>query len=143
MSVSFSKRGVGNVIEGNVIYIVLLVLGVLGIFAMIWLKSSGAGIWGEYYSKEIVKIINAGKDGDRVSINVQKATQVALKQGLDIQHDQLFSFDSATNRVCVRLSKGGPLCYSYFNEVAITNAHITFGNPENVLTFEIVSKTTP
>jgi hypothetical protein len=135
-----NNRGLFDLTTNELAYIILLVLAVGLTFLVIWSKSDGAGTWSGYYSQEIVRIIDASKPGDNISLNVQKGTDIAQKNKVDISiPSNMFKFDSKNHEVCVTLSKGQATCYSYFNDVSIIHDDISYGMPENVLHFEIVS----
>jgi hypothetical protein len=135
------KKAIGNLLEGNVIYVILALFFVVAMVVFIWSKSNGANVWQDYYAKEIVKVINSGKPGDYIVINVQQGTKIAARSGLNVYSATLFNFDSKNNKVCLKLTKGSQTCYSYFNDVAISNISMEWGVPENMLHFSIVAKT--
>lgn len=130
-----------NFLTNEVAYIILLVLAIALTFAVVYKYQNNAGTWQDYYSKEIVRMINSGQAGDEISLDVQKGTEIAKKNGLDLQSGDLFRFDSAKKEVCVSLSKGKPSCYFYFRDLTIVaeKQPIEFGVPGNVLHFKIVS----
>ena len=129
-----------NFLTNEVAYIIFLVLAIALTFAVVWKYQDNASNWQDYYSKELVRVIDSGQAGDNITFNVQKGTEIAKKNGLDIQANTLFKFDSKNHNVCVSLSKGNPTCYSYFKDlVIVTDAQpIEFGVPDNVLHFSIV-----
>lgn len=127
-----------GVIEANVFYFLALAAFVGLMIFYIGAQKDGGAIWADFYAKEIVKIVDSGMAGESVVLNVQKPTSIALKNGLGLS--EVFVFDNANNRVCVKLSKGKSTCYSYFNDVDVVFKEIKVGVPENVLMFEIVEK---
>ena len=93
-----NNRGI-SLLTNEVAYIILLVLAIALTFAVVYKYQNNAGAWQDYYSKEIVRIINSGEAGDEISFDVQKGTEIAKKNGLDLQSGELFTFDSAKNVV--------------------------------------------
>jgi hypothetical protein len=114
--------------------ILLLVFLILLLVFFVWGRGSST-IWGKYYSKEISRVINLANPGDKITLDVQKATEIAKDN--EIAKEEIFSFDNVNDKVCVKLSPGKKTCYSYFNDVDIVNYKIEIGVPNNVLTFEI------
>jgi hypothetical protein len=137
---NMNKKALFNLTANEVAYIILLALAIVLTFMVIWKYTNGAGTWSDYYAKELVRVIDAGKAGDNVSMDVQKETEIAKRNGRDLQKGDLFVFDSKKHNVCVNLGKGSPTCYYYFNDVVIvTKAQpIEFGVPGNILHFDIV-----
>ena len=135
-----NNRGI-SLLTNEVAYIILLVLAIALTFAVVYKYQNNAGAWQDYYSKEIVRIINSGEAGDEISFDVQKGTEIAKKNGLDLQSGELFKFDSAKKEFCVLLSKGKQSCYSYFKDLTIVaeKQPIEFGVPGNILHFRIVT----
>lgn len=125
-----------EILMSHVIYIILVVLFAAGIFYVIAQQKNGAAIWEEFYAKEISRIINLAKPGDEILLNVQKATEIARKNELR-SFSELFQFNNPENEICVKLSPGRKTCYSYFNEVDVTEVELKLGIPENYLYFKI------
>jgi hypothetical protein len=136
-----NKKALFNLTANEVAYVILLALAVVLTFMVIWKYTGNAGTWQEYYAKEIVRVIDASKPGDNIGLDVQKGTEVAKRNGVDLLKGNMFNFDSKNQEVCVLLSKGSATCYSYFNYVTIVSDSqpIEFGVPNNVLHFNVVA----
>ena len=131
-----NKRAGENIITSTVIYLVVAVLFFSGMLILLWSQMNGASVWEEYYSKEIVKLINLASPEDKITIDIQKATQIAKKNNVPT-FSELFSFDNSQKKVCVKLSLGRQTCYSYFNNVIIISPEIKLIPENNILTFTI------
>ena len=124
----------------NTVFLLLLVLFIGGMSFYIWSNKNGASFWSDYYAKEITKVINLAEPGDIITLDVHKATKIAIKSDISDYQTQTFSFNNENNEVCVKLAKGKQSCYQYFNNVDVINDKILPGAPINLLTFEIKSK---
>lgn len=133
-----NKKADSNLLMRNVTYLILLAIFVVLIFLSIRQKANTAAIWEDYYVKEITKVIDLSKPGDNVTLNVQKATEIAFKN--TVGQSEIFRFDNLKNEICIKLSQGRATCFSYFNEVDITEPNIELGVPENVLHFSVKEK---
>lgn len=124
----------------NIIFLVLLVGAIILVFSLIWSQMNGADFWGDYYAKEIVKIVNSAQPGDKFEIDFQKATVVAKKNGV-LNQLEIFNVDNLNKEICIKLSPGIKTCYSYFNDVDVLNYKIDSGafteSEKNILTFDI------
>src|SRR3989344_2742882 len=110
----------GGILWDNVIYLILLIVFFAGMMAFIYSKMNGAAVWGDYYVKEIVKIIDSSRPGDEIIFDVHKATEIAQKNNIpSSKFDRLFIFTNLKNEVCVKLSLGKASCYNYFNDVGV------------------------
>jgi len=138
------KGGIGDkVLKVNFVYIVLLVFFVFLFAIFLWQQMNGAGVWEDYYSKEITKVVNLAEPGDEITLDVHKATEIAIKNDV-ASFSEIFEFDNANNRICVKLSQARRSCYSYFNDVDIVGAEIELAQGENLdtnlLKFKVVKK---
>ena len=134
-----SEEDAGSLIENNVIYLVLLAIFFIPILFFVKGQMNGAGVFSDYYAKEIVRQINLAEPGDKISFNVQEATNIAVKNSVS-DLNETFSFDEVNNEACVKLSPNTKTCYSYFSDIRIRNNELRLGVPENVLVFEVEKK---
>ena len=123
----------------NTIYIVLAVVFFSTVLYFVLNNQFGSSFYENYYSKEISRAINLAKPGDNITLDVQKATEIAQKNKLQ-SFSEIFSFDNTNNEICVKLSLGRKKCYSYFNNVGITNLQLKLAEPINILSFTITEK---
>jgi hypothetical protein len=107
----------GDILKDNVIFLILLALYVVGIGLHIAQQEDGAGVWENYYSKEIVKFVNFAEVGDEICLDVNEGVKIAINN--EVSKSQIFSADNRKNEICVKLSQGRKSCFSYFNEVDV------------------------
>ena len=129
----------GNLLWEYIIYLLILVVFVFLVFGFINANSNGAGVWEDFYAKELVKVIDSSEAGDSVEINVHKGTSIALKNGL-ASMSEIFVFDNVKHEICVSLSSGRGSCYFYFKEVAVIEPELLLGSPENILRFRVAGE---
>ena len=128
-----------SILEGTIIYIILLILFAAPLAYFVWNQYNGASTWADFYAKEISRVVNLAEPGDEVSIDVQTGTEVAVKNKIPSLND-IFTFDNAKNEICVKLAPGRKSCYYYFNEVDVVDWKIDRGlarGEVNTLTFQI------
>jgi hypothetical protein len=141
------KATIGEIVQDNLIYLILLVIFFAGMMMFVYSKTNGASVWEDYYAKDIVKIIDLSNPGDMVMLDVQKATGIAQKNKVD-SFEEIFQFDNIKGELCVKLSRGRASCYSYMNDVNVifaddTNKWIYYSettNDVNRLHFKIASR---
>jgi hypothetical protein len=122
----------------NVVFVILVALFFGGMSYYGNMQKNGAGIWADFYLKEIVKVADMAKPGDEVVLNVQNAVEIAVKNG--VGYEDIFDFDNAQNEICVKLSPSRHTCYKYFNNVDLVEMHVILGAPENLLVFKVAEK---
>lgn len=127
------------VIKANLIYILIVVAFIATMSLFVWDQMNGASVWAEYFSKETTRIINTAVPGETVTLDIHKATEVARKNQVN-RFEEIFEFDNANSRVCVKLSPGRKSCYYYFNNVDIIEPELILGRPINMLKFTIKEK---
>lgn len=134
----------GDILKDPVVHLVLLALFVIGMLFFINSQASGAGIWEDYYAKEIVKAIDFSKGGGKICLDVHKATEVAKKNKVG-SFSEIFRIDNVKNEICVKLSRGKRTCFNYLNGVDVVNYDLQLGvnyNEEgrivNVFCFDVV-----
>ena len=126
-------------LTSNVVYILLTVLFLIFILAVISQNRNGAGVWEDYYAKEIARAVDLTKPGDEVSMDIHYASVIAQKNGfMDFQ--RMVRFDNAAHEIIVQLRTSGNSHFSYFNDVNITDARVEVGVPTNVLKFKVISR---
>src|SRR3989344_1220414 len=130
------NKKASDIVMQNVLYVLIVIIFVAGIFFFVQNQQNGASIWEKYYAKEISRVINFAQSGDNITLDIHKATEIAQKNKLS-SFSEIFQFDNLNNEICVKLSLGRKTCYSYFNNVDITNVQLDLGVPINILRFEI------
>lgn len=125
----------------NVIYLILA-LAFLGLMLLyLYNQSNGAQAWSDIHAKEITRIINTGSPGDKITIDVQHATKIALNNGVS-SRSEIVTINNKENEICVKLSPGRATCYKHFTNLDIINNEIKLDNryENNILTFDLVEK---
>ncbi|MCX8158932.1 MAG: hypothetical protein N3D20_01425 [Candidatus Pacearchaeota archaeon] len=132
------RASVGDVLMDNVVYLIILMIFILGMFGVVWKQSNSAVFWEDYYAKEIAKIVDLAKPGDVVVLDVHKLMKTAKANGF-LKPSEIFWFDNLNNKICVKLSPRGRSCYSYFNDVRVVGQRIEvdYSIPRNLLKFNI------
>lgn len=142
-----NKRAeIGDVLMDPVIYIILVVVFTAMMFYFVSQYNGAGALWEDYYAKEIVKVVNFANVGDKIQIDVHRATEVAKANNVR-SFSEIFKVDNKNNEICVKLNRGRKTCYSYFNDVDIVNLELKLlgGRNEkneevNVLSFGIGEK---
>ncbi len=132
----FNRKAEGDQVLGTVVYIILVLLFFIGMFYYVSLQRNGAAASEDFYAKEISKVINFAHPGDQIVFDVQTPTEIAAKSGIK-DSKEIFNFDNTNKQVCVKLSAGIRSCYSYFNNVNISDWKINYGVPKNMLIINI------
>lgn len=131
-----NKKGQENkLIFNNVIFLLFVVAFLIIMVAFVETKISSASVWGELYAKEISKVINYAKAGDEITLDVHKGAAIAYKN--KISESDIFAFDNLNKQICINLDGKSKYCYSYFNNVDITDVKISWGEPVNQLSFKV------
>jgi hypothetical protein len=134
------KRAMSTLME-NVMYLIILGVFLAMISLFLWSRANSAYIWEDFYAKELSRIVSAGSSGDVYRLDVQKATTIAKRNGLNIKEaSTLFIFNAQKNEVCVKLSNGEGKCHPYLSSLAVTEEKIELAAPTNFLSFELKSK---
>ena len=102
-----------NLVWDNAIYLILVVLFFAGMILFINQQRNGAGVWEDFYAKEISKAVNLAKPGDEIIIDIHKARVSAKKNNVQ-NFDAIVAFDNANQEVCVKLNLGRQMCQRYF-----------------------------
>jgi hypothetical protein len=132
------KASIGETLWDNAVYLIILVMFIIIMLGHVWLQMNGAEIWSQYYSKEISKVINLAQPNDEITLDVHKATEIAVDH--NINQDEIFEFDNAKNEICIKLTHNRKTCYSYFNQVDIVNYRVQPTLDTNILTLKIIEK---
>ncbi|MEK6800491.1 MAG: hypothetical protein AABY10_01455 [Nanoarchaeota archaeon] len=133
-----SEENTTNLLYGYVIYLILLLMFTGMMFYFIRSEMNGASVWSDYYAKEIARQINLAEPNQKITINIQKATEIA-KNNRITDFNSTFYFINDENKICVKISDG-KTCYFYFNNVNIEDKEVELGVPENILVFKVVKK---
>lgn len=140
-----NKRGSSeDLMKSYLVYLILLIVFLAGMFFVISGQKQGADIWADYYSKEIVKVIDFSNIGDKICLDMHRPSVIAKDNEVK-SYSEIFQIDNKNKDVCVKLSKGIKRCYNYFNDVNLINLEFKLAegrnenNKEvNILCFDIV-----
>lgn len=134
-----NKRGdFGSSLKSNIIFLILLVLFLGAMIVFVSKKDNGDEIWAQYYASEIAGVINMAESGDEIILDVQKASEIAKRNG--VAFSDIFHFDNANNEVVVRVSRAGASGARYYNNVDVVAESIELGiyDKINKLKFKVV-----
>ncbi len=137
----FNKKGdsSSNPLWNNIFYLIIIVV-VAGVFlGFVSNQKEAAGMWEDFYSKEISRVINSAVAGSEVSIDVTKAISVAERRGKNF--GEIFYFDNEKKEVFVSLRNNGGKRYSFFNDVAIADWNVELssgGADKSRLHFKVI-----
>ena len=134
-----NKKGeedITGILTENLVYLVVLVIFLIGMVLFVRGQANGAEIWGDYYAKEIALLVDNSHVGDEITLDVHRLSEIAQKNGLN-SRSEIFNFNNVNNEVCVKLSAGRALCYSYFNDVDVIDWRIDLAESGNVLYFKV------
>ena len=76
-----NKRGTGEILTNNLIYIILFLVFFMLMFYFVVGFQDGSSVWEEFYAKEIVKIVNEAEPGTEIYLDVTALTKIAFKHG--------------------------------------------------------------
>jgi hypothetical protein len=127
------KGSIAQNLMRNAIYIIILAFFVVLVLLFLGTQKNGASVWADYYAKEIAQTINMANPGDEITLDVQKATDVAIDNKINLE--QVFQFNK--NQVCIKLDYNKISCYSYLNDVEVYDNKLQIGVPGNVLFFKV------
>ncbi|VVB82097.1 Uncharacterised protein [uncultured archaeon] len=112
----FPKNRSGQILVENVIFIVLNVLFLTILILFLSRQGNGAVLLEQSYSKNIALLIDSGKPGMEMKLNMQDAIDLAEKNG--INREEIVKING--NIVTLKLSTKGGYEYSFFNHVDAT-----------------------
>jgi hypothetical protein len=119
----FPKSRKGDVLIGEVIFLVLnlVFLSILIIFVIS--KTNDASLLEEKYAKQIALVIDSAKPGMTIHINMEDAIKKAQDEKQDIKGIVKIN----DNIVTLKLKEKGGYPYSFFNDIS-ANAYLDTGN---------------
>lgn len=138
-----NKRGQESGMHESQIWSEILYLLILAVFVFIVLgaisqQKSNAGFWEDFYAKEIARIVDYSSAGTEIELNVHRATEIALKNG--VSFSEVFDFDNKNNEIIVKLSSDRKTNFYWFSDVDVVADRLILAKDgkTNVLHFEIV-----
>jgi len=139
------KAESSELLSDSLVYTIFLIIFAVLMILYTLLGANQAKAIANLNSKEIVRQINSAEPGTEIELNVQTATEIAVKNEVAPPFSEIFTFDNAANEVCVKLSKGKKTCYKYFNDVDVLpdSERIKFGlgsDGQNKLVLKIIER---
>lgn len=136
-----NKKGdMGDLLAGNLIYLVIAVVAIAALAVYLGMNANGGGVWEDFYAKEVAgKIVNLAQVNDEITINVQRASEIALKNG--VNKDNMFWFNNNNKEFCVKLRLAGSTCFNYIRNISVEKCEFKLGLAEgagNTITFGIL-----
>lgn len=134
-----NRKATGDVLSGNIIYFILVVLFTIGIFMIILQNKNNTAQWEEMYAKELALLLNQARPGDKYTVDIQKASEIAVKNGIG-NPGYIIKFDSQAKTVAVSLKPIGGTTFSYFNNVVVTDINVDYSDTSgNKIHFKVVA----
>jgi len=112
----FIKNKKGNFLTENVVFIILNSLFLILVALFIFKQGSGAVLLEQSYAKNIALLIDSGKPGMEIILEMEDAFKLAEKNNLD--RSEIVKIKG--NKVVVKLSSDGGYEYSFFNDVSVS-----------------------
>src|SRR3989338_10332443 len=100
-----NRRGAGDILSGNILYVILVLIFAIGVFMIIMQNKNNAGQWEEFYAKELALLLDRAKPGDQYTIDIHKASELAVKNGIGDPR-YIIKFDGQTREVIISLKSG-------------------------------------
>ena len=125
------RRGDTNLIMNNIIYLLLFILFFMVMFWFVNSYSNGSAFYEDFYSKEIVSIVNKAEPGMEFKIDVSRVAGIAFKNGKPLK--DIVSVDNVNNRITVSSRLNAGTSFNFFNDVDIVewSVEVPSGKPES------------
>ena len=132
------KEKCGELLIATTLFVILVVLFGAGLLAALWKYSHDAAFFESFTVKEIARVVNSAEQGDEITLDLHRATEIAQKNGVDAGALRyIVRFDSGKQEIAVSLRQAGETRFSYFNDVVIADARIEEERGRNVLKFRV------
>lgn len=102
----------GEILIENVVFIILNILFFSILVLFLLKQGTGAYLMEQSYSKQIALLVDSSLPGTIITLNMNKAFDVANKNNFDV--NKIISFSD--NYVTVKLSEKGGYSYHYFTK---------------------------
>ncbi len=134
-----NRRGTGDILSGNILYVILVLIFAIGVFMIIMENKNNASQWEEFYAKELALLLDKAKPGEQYTIDIQKASELAVKNGIGDPR-YIIKFDAQAKKVVVSLKLTGSTTFSYFSNVVVADVKVDGpGTARNKLSFRVVA----
>ena len=135
------KRGDTSIMMNSIIYIIIFILFFSLMFWFVGSYSNGSALWEDFYSKEIVRLINTAKPGEEFKIDVTPLAVVASRSGKPIK--DIVSVDNVNNQIIVSTKLNSGVSFKFFNDVDIVDWFVESpsGSPDSTrFIFKVVEE---
>ncbi len=105
----------GEILVGNVVFIMLNLMFILILVLFLLRQGNGAIVLEESYAKQIALVIDSATPAMLIKLDMEKGKKIADKNG--IAFSEVVNVDG--NVVRVQLSEKGGYTYSFFNDVDV------------------------
>ena len=134
-----NRRGAGDILSGNILYVILVIIFTIGVFMIIMQNQNNAHQWEELYAKELALLLNRAESGDLYTIDIQKASEIAVKNGIGDPR-YIIKFDGQSREVIVSLKPGMGTTFHYFSNVVVSDVKVdALDTSGNKLSFKVVT----
>jgi len=125
------RRGDTNLIMTNIIYLLLFIFFFMVMFWFVNSYSDRSAFYEDFYSKEIVSIINKAEPGMEIKIDVSRVAVIAFKKTKPIE--DIIYVDNVNNQIIVSSRLNAGTSFGFFNDVDIVEwkTEGPSGRPEN------------
>ena len=102
-------------------------------------NQNNAHQWEELYAKELALLLNRAESGDLYTIDIQKASEIAVKNGIGDPR-YIIKFDGQSREVIVSLKPGMGTTFHYFSNVVVSDVKVdALDTSGNKLSFKVVT----
>ena len=132
-----NKKGDSELLGHYLVHFIIILIVIIGVSMFIFQFQNRAVLVEQYYASAIVGMINEAKAGESFTLDVHKASEIAYKNKVQLNKDNLFRIDNDKHELHVKLSKGAETVMPFYNKVKIEDMEIVFAEPVNVLKFKV------
>lgn len=136
-----NKRGIGEILTNNLIYIILFLVFFMLMFYFVVGFQDGASVWEDFYAKELAKIVDGSEPGTEIYLDITEITAIAFRNGKT--KNKIVRFDNVNNEIVVSLTHKGGTAFSFFNDVDVVESRVELisgGIETNRLYFKILER---
>jgi len=113
MKMNFKKKGNSDILGPTVIFIILNLLFFSMLLYFVYKQSTGAVVYEELYAKKIALLVDNARCNTDIIFDVSNFSDVLEKNNYELS--RVFSLNSETSEVIVRVSEKGGYAQKYFS----------------------------
>src|SRR3989344_677518 len=106
------RRGDVDVMMYNLIYTAICISVFIGLFMYVNSYGRGSAFYEDFYSKEIINLINNAKPGMEFKIDITKLAMIAIKNGKPVK--DIIYVNNVNNQITVSTRKDTGTSFGYF-----------------------------